>query len=648
MKLSSEFIRLPLRFDVSRLTGEVNQFADSLWRPHPQGYPGNTALPLISAHGDPANDQTKGPMRPTAYLEACPYVRQVLASFGSAIGRTRLMRIDGNGEAHAHVDTNYYWLQRVRIHVPIITDPAVQFVCGSRSIHMPAGEAWVFDTWRTHNVINPNPTRRIHLVADSLGSAAFWDLVERTSEEPKLVPFEPGRAPDLHLETVNQPVVMSPYEQESLLSLLFAELPDAQLSHDLRAELTRFVRDWRVLWSEYGESQEGWRPFTALRDQLHQILQRFEGRIALPNGTDAAEIVRQMLVRPSINPELADLAHVAGPARRIERPIFIVSSPRAGSSMLFETLLQSPSVFTIGGESHSIIEGVPRLAPQQRRFESNRLTADDADVATAKTIEERFCTRLHDREQRPASGVVRMLEKTPKNSLRIPFFDAIFPDAYFIYLYRDPRATMSSMLDAWRSGRFVTYPGLPEWHGLPWSLVLTPGWRDLIGKPQPEIVAHQWASATTTLLDDLEALSPDRWCVAGYREIVEDPQKEVKRLCEFVGIEWDRELKAPLPLSRHTLTPPDPDKVKRNGPELDPVMHLTKDVTERARDLFATPPAQRKRKPRAVAAKERLASAAVATSVPPPTASDPATPAPVPPNFTSVFTASFPSILHRL
>ncbi|MGZ7079611.1 MAG: aspartyl/asparaginyl beta-hydroxylase domain-containing protein, partial [Thermoanaerobaculia bacterium] len=85
MKLSSEFIRLPLRFDVSRLTEEVNQFAENAWRPHPQGYPGNTALPLISAHGDPANDQTKGPMRPTAYLEACPYVRQVLASFGSAI-----------------------------------------------------------------------------------------------------------------------------------------------------------------------------------------------------------------------------------------------------------------------------------------------------------------------------------------------------------------------------------------------------------------------------------------------------------------------------------------------------------------------------------------------------------------------------------
>jgi uncharacterized protein (TIGR03032 family) len=631
MKLSSEFIRLPLRFDAARLAGEVRQFGEDAWRPHPQGYPGNTALPLISAHGDASNDQTKGPMRQTPFLDACPYIKQVLASFGSAIGRTRLMRIDGNGEATAHVDTNYYWLQRVRIHVPIITDPAVKFICGERSMHMPAGESWVFDTWRPHNVINPNPTRRIHLVADSLPSAAFWSLVERTGEDPAFVPFDAAEQVTLHLESVNQPIVMSPYEQELLLALTIADLPDGEEPRQLRAELTRFLREWAALWRQHGESGEGWRAFTALRDQLDQILHRFERHIKLPNGTDAAEIVRQVLVRPAINPELARLSQRTIAARRIERPIFIVSSPRAGSSMLFETLLQSPGLYTIGGESHSVFEGVGRLSPSKRGYQSNRLTEDDADVPTAKMIEQRFFERLRDRDGRPASGLVRMLEKTPKNSLRVPFLNAVFPDALFIYLYRDPRATMSSMLDAWRSGKFVTYPNLPGWEGLPWSLVLTPGWRESIGKPLPEIVARQWSAATTTLLDDLETLPPERWCVAGYRELVDDPQKEVKRLCEFVGIEWDRELKAPLPLSRHTLTPPDPEKAKRNGPDLDSVMHLTTPAMERARDLFAKPPAPRVRH----AANPESATAT----------------APLPPeqpDFGSVFTRGFPEILDRL
>ena len=32
-----------------------------------------------------------------------------------------------------------------------------------------------------------------------------------------------------------------------------------------------------------------------------------------------------------------------------------------------------------------------------------------------------------------------MLEKTPKNSLRVPFLNAVFPQALFVYLYREPR-----------------------------------------------------------------------------------------------------------------------------------------------------------------------------------------------------------------
>ena len=44
---------------------------------------------------------------------------------------------------------------------------------------MPAGEAWIFDAWRLHNVLNPTGDQRIHLVADTVGSATFWDLVAR-------------------------------------------------------------------------------------------------------------------------------------------------------------------------------------------------------------------------------------------------------------------------------------------------------------------------------------------------------------------------------------------------------------------------------------------------------------------------------------
>ena len=42
---------------------------------------------------------------------------------------------------------------------------------------MAAGEAWIFDNWRRHSVVNPHTADRIHLVADTAGSSAFWQFV---------------------------------------------------------------------------------------------------------------------------------------------------------------------------------------------------------------------------------------------------------------------------------------------------------------------------------------------------------------------------------------------------------------------------------------------------------------------------------------
>ena len=77
------------------------------------------------------------------------------------------MRIEGHGEVNAHINSNYDWVDRTRIPIPILTSPQVAFHCGARQIHMTAGECWLFDTWKTHNVINNTSQPRIHLVIDT-------------------------------------------------------------------------------------------------------------------------------------------------------------------------------------------------------------------------------------------------------------------------------------------------------------------------------------------------------------------------------------------------------------------------------------------------------------------------------------------------
>ena len=177
MKLPFPFYRLKLCFDVERLVYEISQFPDSAWRPHPNNIPGNSFLPLVSTRGTLFDDFSP-PMEPTKFLEKSPYLQQTLASLCTLIGRTRLMRLDARSDVPLHVDNKYYWRNRTRVHIPIITHPEVKFICGDTEVHMAAGEAWTFDNRRLHKVKNNSDVTRIHLAIDTWGTSEFWRLAE--------------------------------------------------------------------------------------------------------------------------------------------------------------------------------------------------------------------------------------------------------------------------------------------------------------------------------------------------------------------------------------------------------------------------------------------------------------------------------------
>jgi hypothetical protein len=97
----------------------------------------------------------------------------------------------------------------------------------------------------------------------------------------------------------------------------------------------------------------------------------------------------------------------------------ILSAPRAGSTLLFETLAQAEGLYTIGGESHQLIESIAALRPGPRRRKLESADAPDATTAIVTELRRRFTGRVQNRDQQPpASGAqVRLLEKTPKNAL---------------------------------------------------------------------------------------------------------------------------------------------------------------------------------------------------------------------------------------
>ena len=621
MKLKVRFLQLPIRFDAGRLAEEVAAIPEDAWRPHPKKFPGNDALPLITTGGDPMSDARGGAMRPTAHLLACPYLMQVLDALGATWGRSRLMRLTGDAEVTPHVDTDYYWRDHMRVHVPIVTQPTVRFLCGGEEVNMAAGDCWVFDTWSLHSVHNDATRSRIHLVADTVGGDGLLNLMEqaraageaRPGWAPKLSPPKaaPAPAPDLAYESVNLPTVMTPWELRDHLGFLLSEAaPGDARTAAISQALNRLRVNWHALWARSGDADAA-RPLYAamLAETWDKVVALGADEVPLRNGMPLGLCLKALIFSSALssadeamdaderNRPLSPAPKPAAPARItappasapqgrdpvFDRPVFIVSSPRSGSSLLFETLAGAAGAHTIGGEAHGLIEAMPQLTPAARNWESNRLTQADAVPATVAALRERVAAALRDRDGRPpTTRPVRMLEKTPKNALRIPFLAAAFPEARFIYLYRDPRPTLASMIEAWSSGRFRTYPQLPGWTGLPWSLLLIPGWRELVDASLNRIVAEQWSTTTRILLDDLEALPRDRWCAVRHEAFIAAPQQVASTLCRHAGLVWDRPLGASLPLARNTLSPPGADKWRARAQEIEAVAGIFAEQNTRA------------------------------------------------------------------
>jgi len=321
MRLPRPFYRLPFRFDAGRLAAEAASLGTAAWMAHPSGLKGNSAVALISRDGGDNHDFT-GHMRMTPHLQRCPYHRQVMATFGEVLTRSRLMKLDAGCEVAEHVDFNYHWYSRVRMHIPVITNPAVMFYCGEEKVHMEAGDCWVFDNWRRHRVINESEEERIHLVIDLAGSSRFWAMVEQSrdldihagadalGETLVPVPYDPDKTVTITTENYNIAPVMAPGEVDALTADLirdFEACPDNDpgMMQRYRTLLTDFARDWRVIWLQFGPQPDG-------IPHYRQLIQRTaanldpdrQALVTASNGIGVNAVIMQRILRACLSEEM--------------------------------------------------------------------------------------------------------------------------------------------------------------------------------------------------------------------------------------------------------------------------------------------------------------------------------------------------------
>jgi hypothetical protein len=200
-------------------------------------------------------------------LDRCPTIRRLLASFETVLGEVRLRRLPGDGEVFEHFDTHYQWFRRLRFHLPLVTNPSVRFHCGSRSVHMGVGEAWLFDRQRLHRVTNESRQVRTHLIVDTVPTSKFWQLIRGEGAMPKRFPSShPGA---LMFDREQTSPILAPGDVDGdvddLLRRIAMDQP-ANRSWTAAAEplLRRFADEWRATWARTGGDPGAWRGFWQL------------------------------------------------------------------------------------------------------------------------------------------------------------------------------------------------------------------------------------------------------------------------------------------------------------------------------------------------------------------------------------------------
>jgi hypothetical protein len=323
----------------------------------------------------------------------------------------------------------------------------------------------------------------------------------------------------------------------------------------------------------------------------------------------------------------------------IKSALIIAGCPRSGTSLLYNILSEIPSLWSIGFESKKIIERYHH--PEVNEWVSGVL--DEKDLTNIsqnwmlKAFEHRAAPgnfwrrvnrfrswmrekllwqRIKKSGQKqtsigaigsviPQRGVdiirniviirnflvpikrneIQLLEKTPENCLRLPFLEALFPEIKVIFLIRDGRSNVFSLMEGWRQP--YLFPGykvpkrirIPGYNRDRWAFTLIPGWDDLLHNPLEEVCAQQWIQCNQAVIDH-ESTGNVPYLRVRYEDLISQPYEVIQSISSFIEVPIDenfRKLKEGLP-NINILSSPQPKKWLQERKTIEHVLPLMKNT----------------------------------------------------------------------
>jgi hypothetical protein len=209
--------------------------------------------------------------------------------------------------------------------------------------------------------------------------------------------------------------------------------------------------------------------------------------------------------------------------------IFIFSQPRAGSTLLQRILGGHPDVHALG-EAWFMLPPFYVLRPDDYEAEytsHGALMGLRSFLRSLPREEEEYYEAVRRMSgylygcALAAAGKRFFLDKTPRYFLIIRELVRTFPEARFLFLFRNPLAVLCSIRERWLGDNWLGYADCRI---------------DLIDAPR--------------LLTEGRALLGEKGLTVSYEQLVTQPEDEIRRICHWLGLEFAPEL---VEYGRHGL-----------------------------------------------------------------------------------------------
>jgi hypothetical protein len=189
------------------------------------------------------------------------------------------------------------------------------------------------------------------------------------------------------------------------------------------------------------------------------------------------------------------------PADGTARPIFVIGSPRSGTTLL-RLILDSHPRISCGEETH-FLRDLEAIVGRNWDLVSTYGLDRAWWLARIRALYGDFQAEVLAR-----SGKARWAEKDPTYTLHLGFIEELFPDALYVHLLRDGHDVVASFRDRW-GYLSATRAARGEW--------------------------ARYVGAARALEKRLPAT---RFLELRYEDLVRQPEAEGRRLFDFLGEAW--------------------------------------------------------------------------------------------------------------